>query len=84
MDAEIWERLFSKYGGQEVRRHSTSVPTEDQTRPDYTVEVNLRKFKILTWPKVKYFSQHLSLTIYASRSDTVKELLNKICDSDEM
>ena len=39
VDEEVWHRLYNQYGGQELIRHSTAVPTEDQTRPDFTVEL---------------------------------------------
>lgn len=55
VDFEIWSKLINRYGGNEIRRKSISVPTEEPTRPDYIVEVQLRRFKILTCPKVKYF-----------------------------
>ena len=55
VDYEVWNKLYSKYGGNEVPRKSIAVPTDNPTRPDYIVEVQLRRFKILTWPKVKYF-----------------------------
>lgn len=66
-----------------MRRKSIAVPTENPERPDYIVEVQLRRFKILTWPKVKYFPRALSLDVYCSRSDTVKELMSKLCESEE-
>ena len=57
------------------------MPTEEPTRPDHIVEVQLRKFKILTWPKVKYFSRSLTKEVYVSRADTVKEMITRICNS---
>lgn len=55
VDKEVWEKLSRRYGGHAIPRYSVAVPTENPTRPDYIVEVQLRKFKILTWPRVKYF-----------------------------
>ena len=83
VDEQVWNILYPKYGGNEMRRKSITVPTENPERPDYIVEVQLRRFKILTWPKVKYFPQSLSLEVYCSRTDTVKELISKICQSEE-
>jgi hypothetical protein len=60
-----------------------SVPTEDPQRPDRIVEVQLRHFKVMTWPRVKYFSESLIAEAFCSRSDTVKELIYKLCTSGE-
>ena len=82
VDYEVWNKLYSKYGGNEVPRKSIAVPTDNPTRPDYIVEVQLRRFKILTWPKVKYFPQSLSQEVFCSRTDTVKELICRITSSE--
>ena len=81
VDREVWQRLSSKYGGTEIRRKSIAVPTDDPVRSDYVVEVQLRHFKIHTEPSVKYFGKRLTGQVYCSRTDTVKELINKICGS---
>jgi hypothetical protein len=83
VDEQVWNRLFGKYGGKEVRRHSIAVPTDSPTRPDYVVEVELRHFRIVTWPRVKYFPTVLEQSIYCSRSDTIKELIYRICHTSE-
>ena len=82
VDEQVWNILYPKYGGNEMRRKSITVPTENPERPDYIVEVQLRRFKILTWPKVKYFSKQLNKEVYVSRADTVKELIARICSSE--
>lgn len=82
VDEQVWEILYNKYGGKELRRKSIVVPTEIPDRPDYIVEIQLRKFRILTWPKVKYFPNSLTNEVYCSRTDTVKELIDFICRSD--
>ena len=41
----------------------------------------MRHFKIHTWPQVKYFGKKVAGTVYCSRTDTIKELINKICGS---
>ena len=51
----MWDILCGRYGGRPIRRFSITVPTEEPTRPDYVVEIQLRKFRIVTYPKVKYF-----------------------------
>lgn len=61
LDEQVWNRLYKKYGGREIRRHSVAVQTENPLRPDYVVEVVLRRFKLLTYPKVKYFSTAIEL-----------------------
>ena len=81
VNKEIWDILCDRYGGRPIRRYSIAVPTEDPTRPDHIVEVQLRKFKIQTWPKVKYFPRNLLKDVYISRADTVKELISRICSS---
>ena len=83
VDVQVWNRLYGKYGGKEVRRHSIAVPTDNPTRPDYVVEVELRHFRIVTWPRVKYFPTVLEQEIYCSRSDTIKEFLYRICHTSE-
>jgi hypothetical protein len=37
----------------------------------------------MTWPRVKYFSESLIAEAFCSRSDTVKELIYKLCTSGE-
>ena len=81
VDGDVWNKLFSKYGGMEIRRKSIAVPTDDPVRSDFVVEVQLRQFKIHTLPQVKYFGSKVSGNVYCSRTDTVKELISKICNS---
>ena len=59
-------------------RLSIAVPNGDNT--DHVVEVNLRKFKILTYPNVRYISgiKQPSL-IFISRTSTILELHTRIC-----
>ena len=52
-------------------------------RPDYVVEVFLRKFRVVTYPKVKYFPNTIEMSIFCSRSDTIGELKYRICNSHE-
>jgi len=81
VDQEAWKMLSARYAGIALRRYSIAVPTENPTRPDYLVEVQLRKFKIYTLPKVQYFKNNVNAEVYVSRADTVKELISRICSS---
>ena len=83
VDREVWEILFNQYSGRLVPRTSVAVETEDPLRPDYIVESMYRQFEILTIPKVKYFQVELQQEIRVSNSDTIKELLQKIVQSDK-
>jgi hypothetical protein len=58
-----------------------AVPTQDPANPDFIVEMQLRKFNIVTFPRVKYLPKTLSKDIYVSRSDTIKEVLVKCYES---
>ena len=82
VNQEMWDILCGRYGGRPIRRFSITVPTEEPTRPDYVVEIQLRKFRIVTYPKVKYFPQSIRKEVYVSRADTVKELIARICNSE--
>ena len=42
LDQEVWNILYPRYGGNELRRKSIAVPTENPERPDFIVEVQLR------------------------------------------
>ena len=59
VDKAVWDRLHAQYGGAQIPRISVTVPTEDQTRPDFIVETSLRKFNIITYPRVKYSPKSL-------------------------
>lgn len=78
----MWDKFHNKYGGREFRRKSIAVPTDDPSKPDYLVELQLRTFKIITWPRVKYFRDSIRVDVYCSRSDTVRELIHRLCSSD--
>ena len=79
---EIWNLLSQRYGGRAIPRFSVAVPTVNPTQPDFIVECQLRKYKIVTWPKVKYFPKSLCMNCYVSRSDTVKDFITRVCNSD--
>ena len=82
VNKEIWDILSGRYGGKAIPRYSVAVPTVNPTQPDYIVECQLRKFKVCSWPKVKYFAKEKICNIFVSRSDTVKEFISRICHSD--
>ena len=63
---------------------SVAVPTSDPTKPDYIVEMNLRKFNIITFPRVKYCPKVISKEIFVSRSDTIKEVLVKCFEAGDI
>lgn len=76
LDDATWQVLFKHYGGKDVPRMSVTLQTEDPSKPDYAVELQLRKFKIATHPRVRYLKGITSepYTIYVSRAATVREL----------
>ena len=43
----------------------------------------MRRFKIHTFPQVKYFGKSISGDVYCSRTDTVKELISQLCNSSD-
>ena len=52
VDEQVWQYLYKIYGGNTIPRLSIAVPKEDGF--DYVVELNLRRFQIYSYPKVKY------------------------------
>lgn len=77
-DDATWHFLYSKYGGTDLPRLSIAVPNGDSV--DHVVEVNLRKFKVLTFPKVRYITGvHEPSIIFSSRTATVLDLHARIC-----
>ena len=47
--------MFEKYGGEDIPRLSIAIP-KDSSSEDYIVELNLRKFTITTYPRVRYLN----------------------------
>jgi len=78
LDDSTWNYLFNKYNGVDIPRLSIAVPNGDSI--DHIVEVNLRKFKVVTFPKVRYITgiNEPSL-VFTSRTSTVLELHTRIC-----
>lgn len=79
VDEETWLYLYNKYGGDSVPRLSIAVPTDDGI--DHIVEINLRRFTLIAFPKVRYIGAASSTPefIFISRTSTVKELHAMIC-----
>jgi hypothetical protein len=74
VDERTWSFLFEIYGGQDLPRLSIAVPTSTD-KDDYIVEINLRKFNIVTLPNIRYFSGiTVPKYIHISRTATVFEL----------
>ena len=77
-DDATWNFLHSKYSGTDMPRLSIAVLNGESV--DHVVEVNLRKFKIVTYPKVKYITGvNEPATIFSSRTATVLDLHARIC-----
>ncbi len=78
LDDDTWHFLFSRYSGTDIPRLSIAVLNGDST--DYVVEVNLRKFKVVTFPQVRYITGvHEPQIIFSSRTATVLDLHTRIC-----
>jgi len=78
LDDTIWHFLHSKHGGTDIPRLSIAVINGDTT--DHIVEINLRKFKVHTFPKVRYITGVLEPSIiFSSRTSTILDLHTRIC-----
>ena len=79
LDDETWKFLFARYGGVSIPRLSIKVNVGE--KEDHVVEVNFRKFNMVTYPRVKYLSYGLPNPglVYISRQATVLELHTKLC-----
>ena len=78
LDEQTWNYLFNKYSGVDIPRLSIAIPSGDSI--DYVVEVNLRKFKVVTFPKVRYITGiHEPSLVFTSRTATVLDLHTRIC-----
>jgi hypothetical protein len=74
VDERTWNFLFEIYGGQDLPRLSIAVPTTSG-KDDYIVEINLRKFNIVTFPNIRYFEGITNpKLIFISKNATVQEL----------
>jgi hypothetical protein len=79
LDDEAWKFLHSRYGGTSIPRLSIKVNVGE--KEDHVVEVNFRKFNMVTYPRVKYLSRGLlnPSLVFISRQATVMELHTKLC-----
>ena len=78
LDDSTWNYLFNKYNGVDIPRLIIAVPNGDSI--DHIVEVNLRKFKVVTFPKVRYITGISEpYLVFTSRTSTVLELHTRIC-----
>ena len=60
---------------------SVPVPTADPDKPDYIVETHQRRFKIRSFPNIKYNQGIQSFTtFFVSRASTVNALHSAICE----
>ena len=79
LDDETWKFLHARYEGTSIPRLSIKVNVGEKV--DHVVEVNFRKFNMVTYPRVKYLSHGLLNPglVYISRQATVMELHTKLC-----
>lgn len=74
LDYDTYQFLKNRYGSAtDIPRFSIAVPCGIE-KTDYVVEINLRKFQIVSWPFVKYIKQIPMTYLFTSRYATVKEL----------
>jgi hypothetical protein len=52
VDEDVWAYLYSIYGGKAIQRYSIEVQTDQGT--EFLIEVFLRRFTTLGYPRVKY------------------------------
>jgi len=79
VDDLTWQFLYDRYGGNDMLRLSIEVATTS-TQVDHIVEINLRRFTVVTYPRVKYL-QGLILPhhVFVPRKATVRELHTMLC-----
>lgn len=53
VDDKTWKFLFDRYGGNDLPRMSIGVQSQND-QVDHIVEISLRRFTALTYPRVKY------------------------------
>ena len=82
LDHSTWNYLKSLYGAvNDIPRFSVAVPV-GMDKTDYLVELNVRRFQIVSQPRVKYVNGvENPLQIFVSSSMTVKELHYQICQT---
>ena len=79
VDDLTWQFLYDRYGGNDMLRLSIEVATTS-TQVDHIVEINLRRFTVVTYPRVKYLQGLISPHhVFVSRKATVRELHTMLC-----
>jgi hypothetical protein len=74
LDEATWLLLYDKYQGTDLPRLSIALQTSSGVA-DHIVEINLRKFKLVSMPLVRYFQAiRQQKLVYISRTATVREL----------
>ena len=76
LDDQTWRFLHERYGGIDVPRLSIELPKDNNGgKNDFLVEINLRRFTTITFPRVKYIQgTNQPLHTFISRQATVLEL----------
>lgn len=82
LDHATWSYLKSLYGAaNDVPRFSIAVPV-GMDKTDFLVELNVRRFKIVSHPRVKYVNGvDNPKQMFVSSSITVKELHYQLCQT---
>ena len=80
MDESVFETLFSKYGVKGVKANLKDFmrPGKEQEDGECVVELRLKKIKLLAFPDKTKFKHPEPWTIYAAKSESVRELELKI------
>lgn len=82
LDHATWSYLKSLYGAvNDIPRFSIAVPV-GMDKTDFLVELNVRRFKIVSQPRVKYVNGvNIPHQMFVSSSITVKELQYQLCQT---
>ena len=80
MDNAIFEILFIKYGvkGDKANLKDFMRPGKEQDDGECIVDLRLKKLQMLAFPDKTKFKHPTPWTIYAAKTDTVRELELKI------
>jgi len=78
---EAWKYLHEIYGGVDIPRYSIEIPTDDEDRKEFMIEVFYKKLCIYILPKVKH---HVSLKracgVYISRRAKIMDFRRKVAE----
>ena len=80
VDSAIFEVLFTKYGakGDKANMKDFMRPGKEQDDGECIVDLRMKKLQILAFPDKTKFKHPNPWTIYAAKTDTVRELELKI------